>query len=88
MLEKIFILFFIIFIVSIVYYDTNNYDNNLKEYYYCTPFNIDEDPVLPPLTHIELNNFETKYLNFNSKYNCQIKFYTPKQFHIMRKAKK
>jgi hypothetical protein len=88
MLEKIFVLLLIIFIVSIVYYDDHTYNNNLKEYYYCTPYNIDQDPVLPPLTHLELKNFEEKYVNFNANYNCQIKFYTSKQFHIMRKARK
>ena len=88
MIEKLFIVAFVLFISVLLYFEDNNYHNNLKEYYYCTPYDLAQDPSLPPLTYLELNNFEKNYLNFTTKYRCEIKLYTRKQFHLMRKARK
>lgn len=88
MLEKIFAILFISAIGSLIYYNNLTYEHDLREYYYCTPYNIAEDPPLPPLHTLELNNFEINYPDFTTKYRCESKRYTQKQFHIMRKARK
>ena len=88
MLEKIFVILFISAIGFLIYYNNLTYEQNLRDYYYCTPYNIAEDPPLPPLHTLELNNFEINYPDFTTKYKCESKRYTRKQFHIMRKATK
>lgn len=88
MIEKIFAILFIIFSFVIYYYCNDNYNNNLKEYFYCIPYNKEQDPQLPILTRLELNNFEKNYLHFNINYACESKLYTSKQFSIMRKTRK
>ena len=88
MIEKLFLIVFVSFIGILFYSQNESYNNKLKEYYYCTPYNPVEDPSIPPLTNLELVNFETNYPNFTSKYICDLKLYTPKQFYLMRKARK
>jgi|13_taG_2_1085334.scaffolds.fasta_scaffold40535_2 hypothetical protein len=88
MIEKLFAIALISFVAMGVYYQDKNYHDDLREYYYCTPYHQDEDPPIPPLAKFELNNFEKNYPNFNTKYNCEAKLYTRNQFYIMRKARK
>lgn len=88
MIEKSFWAFFISFIVIIIYLGEQSYKNDLKEYYYCTPYNNSLDPPIPPLNDSELNNFQNNYPDFTTKYTCEINLYTRKQFDVMRKAMK
>ena len=85
--EKLFVVAVVIFLILIFYYEDDNYRNDLREYYYCKPYNNIEDPPLPPITSLELENFEKSFINFNIKYKCQQKLYTRKQFYIIRKAR-
>lgn len=88
MLEKTFAILFVSFIGFLIYYNDLAYKQDLREYYYCTPYNPTEDPPLPPLHALELNNFEINYPNFTTKYRCKPKHYTRKQFYIMTKVRK
>ena len=88
MIEKLFFIVFASLVGALIYWQNENYNNKLREYYYCTPYDPIQDPHLPPLNDLELGNFETNYPNFTSKYNCDSKLYTPKQFHLMRKTTK
>jgi hypothetical protein len=88
MLEKIFAILFVSAIGALIYYNNLTYEHSLREYYYCTPYNTTEDPPLPPLRALEINNFEINYPDFSTKYKCELKRYTQKQFYIMRKVRK
>lgn len=86
MLEKIFFIFFVSIVFTLMYWNNETYNKDLREHFYCTPYDIEEDPQLPPLTKIELDNFEINYPHFTTKYKCRSKLYTRKQFNLMRKA--
>lgn len=88
MIEKLFIVAFISFILTALYFEDKSYNNDLKEYYYCIAYDNTQDPPIPPLNDFELNNFERNYPDFTTKYRCEIKLYTRKQFYTMRKANK
>ena len=88
MIEKIFVFLLLVLIGTLVIWQHDDYENKTREYYYCTPYNSNQNPPLPPLTRLELNNFEMNYPDFTSNYECNFKFYTPKQFNLMRKTRK
>lgn len=87
-LEKLAILGFILLVLVGLFYENYNYENVLREYYDCKPYDSSSDPILPILNEYELNNFERNYHNFLVKYDCQTKVYTRKQFSIIRKSTK
>ncbi len=88
MIDKIALVIIISLVVFGLKYHNHSYQTELREYYYCMPYDLTQDPSIPPLTKLEIINFEKNYPNFTVAYYCEQKLYTRKQFHIMRKARK
>ena len=88
MIEKIFFILLLAFVSWMFYERDQSLNFRLKDYYYCVPNELNQNPPIPPLTKNELENFDTTYQDFSLHYSCQIKPLTVKQFSIMRKATK
>jgi len=86
-LERLAIFCFISIVVAGLFYENHSYNNVLRDYYFCAPYESSLDATLPILNEHEFNNFEKNYDNFSTKYYCEIKKYTRKQFNVLRLKK-
>ena len=49
MIEKLFVVAFICFIVTLLHFEEESYHNDLREYYYCIAYDNTQDPPIPLL---------------------------------------
>jgi hypothetical protein len=85
MIEKIFLLFVIALMIFLVRSNQNNYENVQRQYFYCNPYELYEPP-LPLLTKYQFEKIQRTITDFSQKYSCEEKYYTPQNYHLMRKA--